>query len=131
MESVVSWGSATSFITFVYVTHFLSIFKYYWALFHFGYISIICSRYTENFKHKWLARNVGKDAYLQYLVYSQACPNFPLKFSYKSFKIKLIIQDGDTRVLNQIPFQFSSAAQLCPTLCDALDWSTPVFPVHH
>ena len=24
-----------------------------------------------------------------------------------------------------------SVAQLCPTLCDLMDWSTPGFPVHH
>ena len=28
-------------------------------------------------------------------------------------------------------FQFSSVAQSCPTLCDAMDCSTPDFPVHH
>ena len=27
--------------------------------------------------------------------------------------------------------QFSSVAQLCPTLCDPVDCSTPGFPVHH
>ena len=27
--------------------------------------------------------------------------------------------------------QFSSVAQLCLTLCDTMDCSTPVFPVHH
>ena len=27
--------------------------------------------------------------------------------------------------------QFSSAAQLCPTICDPMDCSTPGFPVHH
>ena len=26
---------------------------------------------------------------------------------------------------------FSSVAQLCPTLCDSMDCSTPGFPVHH
>ena len=25
----------------------------------------------------------------------------------------------------------SSVTQLCPTLCDPMDWSTPGFPVHH
>ena len=30
---------------------------------------------------------------------------------------------------NQI--QFSSVAQLCPTLCDPMHYSTPGFPVHH
>ena len=28
-------------------------------------------------------------------------------------------------------FQFSSVAQLCPTLCDPIDCSTSGFPVHH
>ena len=27
--------------------------------------------------------------------------------------------------------QFSSVAQLCPTLCDPIDCSTPGFPIHH
>ena len=27
--------------------------------------------------------------------------------------------------------QFSSVIQLCPTLCDPMDHSTPAFPVHH
>ena len=27
--------------------------------------------------------------------------------------------------------QFSSAAQLCLTLCDPMDYSMPGFPVHH
>ena len=28
-------------------------------------------------------------------------------------------------------YQFSSVAQLCPTLCNAMDCSTPGLPVHH
>ena len=28
-------------------------------------------------------------------------------------------------------FQFSSVTQLCPTLWDPMDWSTPGLPVHH
>ena len=28
-------------------------------------------------------------------------------------------------------FQFSSVAELCPTLCDPMDCSTPAFPVYH
>ena len=27
--------------------------------------------------------------------------------------------------------QFSSVIQLCPTVCDPMDWSIPGFPVHH
>ena len=29
------------------------------------------------------------------------------------------------------PVQFSSVAQLCPTLCDPMNCSTPGLPVHH
>ena len=32
---------------------------------------------------------------------------------------------------NKLPFQFSSVAQSCPTLCDPMDCSTPGLPVHH
>ena len=32
---------------------------------------------------------------------------------------------------SQSEFQFSSAAQLCPTLCNSMNCNTPVFPVHH
>ena len=28
-------------------------------------------------------------------------------------------------------YQFSSVAQLCPTLCNPMDCSMPGFPVHH
>ena len=30
-----------------------------------------------------------------------------------------------------VSVQFSSVAQLCPTLCDPMDCSTPGFPVPH
>ena len=33
-----------------------------------------------------------------------------------------------SKILN---IQFSSAAQLCPALCDPMDCSTPGFPVYH
>ena len=33
--------------------------------------------------------------------------------------------------VNTLLVQFSSAAQLCPTLCDPTDRSTPGLPVHH
>ena len=34
-------------------------------------------------------------------------------------------------ILNKGAIQFSSVAQLCPTLCDPMDCSTPGLPVHH
>ena len=33
--------------------------------------------------------------------------------------------------INLISIQFSSVSQLCLTLCDPMDLSTPGFPVHH
>ena len=34
-------------------------------------------------------------------------------------------------IVNRLSVQFSSVAQLCLTLCDPMDCSTPGFPVHH
>ena len=34
-------------------------------------------------------------------------------------------------LFNQLTSQFSSVTQLCPTLCDPMDCSTPGFPIHH
>ena len=36
-----------------------------------------------------------------------------------------------TMNINYISFQFSSVTQLCPTLCDPMNRSTPGLPVHH
>ena len=42
---------------------------------------------------------------------------------------------GDTTILETFlqsySVQFSSVTQLCPTLCNPMDCSTPGFPVHH
>ena len=39
---------------------------------------------------------------------------------------------GEERMdLWDISVQFSSVAQLCPTLCDPMNHSTPGLPVHH
>ena len=37
------------------------------------------------------------------------------------------------KVIRRLPggIQFSSVAQLCPTLCDPMDCSMPGLPVHH
>ena len=42
-------------------------------------------------------------------------------------------QDSEEQVFSLISYsvQFSSIAELCPTLCDPMDCSTPGFPVHH
>jgi len=38
---------------------------------------------------------------------------------------------ASSRLVNFLTVQFSSVAQLYPTLCDPMDCSTPGFPVHH
>ena len=43
------------------------------------------------------------------------------------------LEDERTRMhsIHKQLFQFSSVTQLCPTLCDPMDHSTPGLPVHH
>jgi len=44
------------------------------------------------------------------------------------FRLKLKKVGKTTRSLR---YQFISVAQLCPALCDLMDFSTPGFPVYH
>ena len=41
------------------------------------------------------------------------------------------LKQAETHPPSSGPFEFSSVAQLCPTLCDPMDCSTPGFPVNH
>ena len=44
----------------------------------------------------------------------------------------MILKYINTKTSNKLTsFQFSSVAQLSPTICDPMDCSMPVFPVHH
>ena len=45
------------------------------------------------------------------------------------FRLKLKKVGKTTRPFNSV--QFSSVAQLCPTLCNPMDCSMPGLPVHH
>ena len=45
-------------------------------------------------------------------------------------KVKKSWSRKSTKRWKDIAIQFSSVAQLCPTLCNAMDYSTPGFPVH-
>ena len=40
-------------------------------------------------------------------------------------------QTTTVALISSSPVQFSSVAQLCPTLCDPVNHSTPSLPVHH
>ena len=57
---------------------------------------------------------------------------YPINIFQKYFLLNMF-----NCVLNQViaacyySLQFSSVAQLCPTLCDSMDYSTPGLPVHH
>ena len=43
----------------------------------------------------------------------------------------LCTRDFDLDDIRKLKVQFSSVAQSCPTLCNAMDCSMPGFPVHH
>ena len=45
--------------------------------------------------------------------------------------MQLFILHSNKKKKKEIYRQLSSVAQLCPTLCDPMDCSTPGFPVHH
>ena len=49
--------------------------------------------------------------------------------------LHFLSDSGAKMWLGMLTWQFScslsSVAQLCPTLCDPMDYSTPGFPVHH
>ena len=45
--------------------------------------------------------------------------------------IFVFIKEGRKKTVWHYLYQFSSVAQLCPTLCNPTDCSMPVFPVHH
>ena len=41
------------------------------------------------------------------------------------------MKQASPAILQRISVQFSSVAQLCPTLCNPMNRSTPGLPVHH
>ena len=49
--------------------------------------------------------------------------------SYTELTKKKAIPDGYHLKIHLV--QFSLVTQLCPTLCNPMDWSTPSFLVHH
>ena len=49
---------------------------------------------------------------------------------YSPWSHKRVRHDLATKEQQKITVQFSSVAQLCPTLCDPVDCSMPGFPVH-
>ena len=48
-----------------------------------------------------------------------------------SLILKMVEENQETKNLGSLSGQFSSVAQLCPTLCDPMNHSTPGLPVHH
>ena len=47
----------------------------------------------------------------------------------RGIALNLKITSGNSSIFSSV--QFSSVAQLCPTLCDPMNRSTPGLPVHH
>ena len=58
--------------------------------------------------------------------------NCPQVCTTQSHRVQILVTHDVTRiVINKGYNRFSSVAQLCPTLCDPMDCSTPGLPVHH
>ena len=53
------------------------------------------------------------------------------KVKEKSEKAGLKLNIQKMKIMASGPIQFSSVTLLCPTLCDSMNCSTPVLPVHH
>ena len=60
-------------------------------------------------------------------MYLHKCDQILLQFLYK----ELLQTNKNTDIATKEHYHFSSVAQLCPTLCDPMDCSTPGLPVHH
>ena len=55
-----------------------------------------------------------------------------MKVKEESEKVGLKLNIQKTKIMSSGPIvQFSSVAQLCPTLCDPINRSMPGLPVHH
>ena len=65
------------------------------------------------------------------------CQNKKLNFNllllgrYKQYLVIWLYNCGYSQVIQCQSVQFSSVAQLCPTLCNRMDCSTPGFTIHH
>ena len=60
--------------------------------------------------------------------------SFLMKVKEESEKVGLKLNIQKTKIMSSgsiSSVQFSSVAQLCPTLCDPMNCSTPGLPVHH
>ena len=72
---------------------------------------------------------------LTFLFYRE-CKTLTVLWGYSSPNFAIVIPSQSTwfcltiGIFNWI-YQFSSVAQLCPTLCDPMNRSTPGLPVHH
>ena len=56
---------------------------------------------------------------------------FVILFMKKKILTEYFLQLGICMLQTILSVQFSSFAQLCPTLCDPMNCSTPGLPVHH
>ena len=57
--------------------------------------------------------------------------SFLMKVKKESEKVGLKLNIQKTKIMASGPIQFSSVTLSCLTLCDPMNCSTPVLPVHH
>ena len=73
-----------------------------------------------------------KNAYLNFMASIIHVSIYSNNFYYISLKVCVDYEGHSISSKGFLPaFQFSSVAQLCPTLCDPMDCSMPGFPIPH
>ena len=77
---------------------------------------------------KWQVGNQGWNLWF-WLVYSIASTISIQPLVSTTMNLKFTLHHSQTQTLNSV--QFSSVAQLCPTLCNPKNYSMPALPAHH
>ena len=72
----------------------------------------------------------GQDRIAGLLLFIEKKKKWPKKTFLGNY-LPFVVGEHNFQTVLLRDIQFSSVAQLCPTLCDPMDCSTPGLPVHH
>ena len=101
-----------------------------------GILQARISEYVAMTSSRGILPTQGLNSHLLYLLHRQTCP-LPLVLPGKLTRVITVIQMKSKNGLGPSDDngfrsdQIRSVAQSCPTLCDPMNSSTPIFPVHH
>ena len=125
-------------LTFLFIAYHRISFLFYWSIIDLqccvsfwctakwtNYLCIYSPRFSSELW--WVYYSFLKKIYLSYLI---SCHYFD-RFFFCLRCFCYLVGCLFFCVFLLASIQFSSVAQLCPTLCDSMDCSTPGLPVHH